>query len=926
MPQGFKPTHYNMLLLSRLLLFTAAVFTAAAACAGQAEYIEGRLGNGLAYHIFKVPSADRRLVLRLQINAGTADENDGEEGIAHITEHMVFQSSPAFPQGLGSYLNAEGWQMGRHYNAQTGYHHTRYMLTPPYGRRQLKDALAVYRQILTPQTFSAADWVKEQQVVLGEWRGQQTLQHRLSRQHHALLHSGSRSARYAPIGSKTAIETAQADTANRFHNKWYGSNNAVLVVVGDINPKKTAAAIEEHLGRLKPATLPERTAGEYEPKLTDAPHTARVHDKDNTETKLALVYRFNNAPSQSSGSLAHYHRLLDNFAAHTISRRLQGMMQPVSFKLGNIGKQTGSLGFYADAAADAQQETLNLLGQTIENIKQQPATDEETAAYRKVLHNHMRTVPALPDDLPQIVQLADDTVLAGKPVPTPDNQAVERGQLYRISAAAVNKRIAEWLNAPDRLTIIQAPEHTLTLADKPGGSVTAAAQPKPGKPEKIRATVRAAATPTQSAATATTAFPQHKGHGRLMSEGFDNNNKVSYLQFSNGDNAVLLQKAVAGSKIYFRAVADGGYQQNGLGAWQAQLAADVVSRSAPANFGDQSLKQWQQQQGIAYRYRLENDRQTTDIQAPQQTLEALLQLYRSRQTDPAAEHWQSTLETAALRHPVYLQSVPGRQEQELELLRYGRPESRAQNSGEIRALTQTDLLQQWRQLASAPTTYYVVSNMPSEKIKPLLVQYLADIPRRAVENRPTELLTGATLRRAAINDTGGTDINAWSWQPFYDWTPDTSEQIPLLVNLANARLKDELRSRNQSTYGVKFTALPQPVYNRVESNLFFSTPPAHAAEAWQTAQQVLERLPENISKTEADNLQQLFIEQEAKRQQNPEIWLERLAASHRRYGDARYLSRLPELHRTIIQTRLRQTAKLLWHTPNARVLLVDPAP
>lgn len=901
-----------MLLLSRFLLFAAAVFTAAAAFAGRAEYVAGKLDNGLAYYIFKVPSAGSRLVLRLQINAGTADEGDGEEGIAHITEHMVFQSSPAFPQGLGSHLNTEGWLMGRHYNAQTGYHHTRYMLTPPHGRRQLKDALAVYSHILAPQTFSPTDWAKEQQVVLGEWRAQQTLQHRLSRQYHVLLHSGSRSARYAPIGSKTAIETAQADTANRFHNKWYVSNNAVLVVVGDINPKKAAAAIEENLGRLKPAALPERTAGEYEPKLADTPRTAHIRDKDNTETKLALVYRFNNAPSQSSGSRGYYHRLLDNFAAYSINRRLQGIDQPVSLKLGNIGKQTGSLGFYADASADTQQETLNLLHQAVETVRQQPVSDEETAAYRKVLHEHMRTVPALPDDLPQIVQLADDTVLAGRPVPTPDNQAVERGQLYRINAAAVNKRIAEWLNASDRLTIIQAPEGVPAVTDQPLRPNPAAAGPKRSRPE--------------AAATATTAFPQHKGHGRLMSEGFDNNNKVSYLQFSNGDKAVLLQKAVAGSKIYFKAVADGGYRQNGLGAWQAQLAADVVSRSAPAGFGGQSFKQWQQQQGIAYRYRLESGRQTTDIQAPQQTLEALLQLYRSRQTDPAAEHWQSTLETAALRHPVYLQSVPGQQEQELELLRYGRPESRAQNSEEIRALTQAALLQQWRQLASAPTTYYVVSNMPSEKIKPLLVQYLADIPRRAAENRPIELLTGTTLRRAAINDTGGTDINAWSWQPFYDWTPDTSEQIPLLVNLANARLKDELRSRNQNTYGVKFTALPQPAYNRVESNLFFSTSPDQAAEAWQTARQVLEHLPENISKTEAYNLQQLFIEQEAKRQQNPEIWLERLAASHRRYGDTRYLSRLPELHRTIIQTRLRQTAKLLWHTPNARVLLMDPAP
>ncbi|MBF0804088.1 MULTISPECIES: M16 family metallopeptidase [unclassified Neisseria] len=906
-----------MLLFPRLLLFAAAALSIAFARAAQTEYTAGTLDNGLAYHIFKVPSAERRLVLRLQINAGAADENEGEEGIAHITEHMVFQSSPAFPQGLGNRLNAEGWQMGRHYNAQTGYRHTRYMLTPPYGRRQLEQALAVYRQILTPQTFSPADWVKEQQVVLGEWRGQQTLPHRLNRQYHALLHSGSRSARYAPIGSKTAIETAQAATAGRFHNKWYGSNNAVLVVAGNINPKKAAAAIKENLGRLKPIALPEREAGEYEPKLTDTPRTEHIHDKDNTETKLSLVYRFHNTPSQSSGSQGYYHRLLDNFAAHIVNLRLQNTEPSVSFKLGNIGKQTGSLIFYADAATGAQ-EALNLLNNAVETIRLQPAGNEETAAYRKVLHNHMNTIPALPDNLPQIVQLADDTVLSDKPVPTPDNQTLERGQLYRISASAVNKRIAAWLTASDRLTVIQAPENTLDLAGKSSNPIAALQR----KPDNRAAVPAAAATTARSTANT---FPPHTGQGRIVSESFDSNNKVSYLQFSNGDKAVLLQKAVAGSKIYFKAVSEGGYRQNGLNEWQAQLAAGAVSHSSPADFGGRSLKQWQQQQGITYRYRLENDHQTTDIQAPKQTLEALLQLYRSRQTAPSAGPWQNVIETAALRHPVYLQSVPGRQEIELELLRYGRPESRAQNSSEIRALTETDLLQHWKQLSSAPTTYYVASSLPSEKIKPLLAQYLADIPRRAAENRPVELLKGSTLRRAAINDTGGTDINAWSWQPFYDWTPDTSEQIPLLVNLANARLKDALRSRNQNTYGVKFTARPQPVYNRVESNLFFSTRPEQAAEAWQTARQILESLPENISKTEADNLQQLFIEQEAKRQQNPEIWLERLAASHRRYGDARYLSRLPELHRTIIQTRLRQTAKLLWSSPNARVLLIDPA-
>ena len=82
--------------------------TASAAHAGQPVYAKGRLANGLTYHIFKIPSAEGRLAARLNVGVGAADENDGEEGIAHITEHMVFQSSPQYPQGLSDYLGRNG--------------------------------------------------------------------------------------------------------------------------------------------------------------------------------------------------------------------------------------------------------------------------------------------------------------------------------------------------------------------------------------------------------------------------------------------------------------------------------------------------------------------------------------------------------------------------------------------------------------------------------------------------------------------------------------------------------------------------------------------------------------------------------------------------------------------------------------------------
>ncbi|QEY26643.1 M16 family metallopeptidase [Neisseria zalophi] len=916
------------MLLIRFLLLGIALLFSIAVQAGRPEYFEGRLDNGLVYHIFNVPSAGRQLVLRLQVNVGAADEEDSEEGIAHITEHMVFQSSATFPQGLSSHLSADGWQMGRHFNAQTGYRYTRYLLIPPRGRRQLDEALAVYRQILSPQNFSERDWAQERQVIFAEWRQQQTLQDRLNRQYDALLHQGARSARYAPIGRLAAIERAKADTANRFHHKWYGSNNAVLVVIGDLNLKKTAATIEEALGRLNPVVLPQRNLAEYEPKLSAGEHTGYVKDKDNADSKLALVYRFDNALSQSNGVQGHYHRLLDNFAAYMLHQRIQASGEAVSLKAGNIGSRTGSLSLHTDFVPGDDEAGLKRLKNLVATLKQQPVTAEETAAYRKTLYNHLLAVSDLPDDLIATVKLAEESVLADKPAPTKEVRAAERSQLYRIDAAAVNKRISEWLAAADSLVIIQVPED---LPEKlPTNHLTEqSVMPKGQNPSKktmpvlVEHDVKKPKT-VQSAMQAF-AFPIHNGTGTVVSENYDNENKVAYLNLNNGDQIVLLQKDVARGQVYFKAVSDTGYLQAGDAAWQAQLAGKVVSVSAPEGASDADFQRWQRQHGIEYRYHLTHDSQITDARVAQAELASLLQLYRQQQTAPTAKHWRDAVERAAVRLPIYLRSVPGKQELELELLRYGKPESRAQSSNDIRALTEQDFIKQWRQLVSKPVRYYIVSNMPSEKIKPLLVQYLADIPRQNIGNSYRNLLEGTTLRRAAINDTHSTDINAWSWQPFYDWTPDTSEQIPLLVNLANARLKEALRRRSQSTYSVKFTAMPKQSYNRVESNLFFSTAPEKASEAWEQAQQILQHLPENITKAEADNLQRLFIEQEAKRQKDPEVWLERLAASHKHYGDARYLSRLPQLHRTIIQTRLRQTAKLLWSSQNARVLLVDPA-
>ena len=118
--------------------------------AAAADYLQGRLNNGLRYHILPTGEHNGRLAVQLQVEVGAADEENGEEGMAHMVEHMNFRSSPAYPQGIAAQLSARSWQMGRHFNAQTTYDYTRYLLLPPRGNRELEDSLTIAAEILRP--------------------------------------------------------------------------------------------------------------------------------------------------------------------------------------------------------------------------------------------------------------------------------------------------------------------------------------------------------------------------------------------------------------------------------------------------------------------------------------------------------------------------------------------------------------------------------------------------------------------------------------------------------------------------------------------------------------------------------------------------------------------------------------------------------
>src|SRR3989337_2977733 len=58
----------------------------------------GKLSNGLTYYIRKNVKPEKKLELRLAVNAGSVQENDNQRGLAHFMEHMGFNGSKHFPK------------------------------------------------------------------------------------------------------------------------------------------------------------------------------------------------------------------------------------------------------------------------------------------------------------------------------------------------------------------------------------------------------------------------------------------------------------------------------------------------------------------------------------------------------------------------------------------------------------------------------------------------------------------------------------------------------------------------------------------------------------------------------------------------------------------------------------------------------------
>jgi zinc protease len=223
------------------------------ALAAPGDTSEHRLANGMQV----VVKPDRRapvVVVMVWYRVGSIDEVNGRTGVAHVLEHMMFKGTKT--TAVGEYSRIIAAAGGRD-NAFTGNDYTGYFAV--LQKSHLELALRLEADRMVNLTLSPEEWAKEIRVVMEERR------YRTDDRPRSLVYEQTMATaltahpyRNPVIGWMSDLQSLSVEDAREFYQRWYAPNNAVLVVVGDVEPREVTALAEKHFGGIKARPLPAR--------------------------------------------------------------------------------------------------------------------------------------------------------------------------------------------------------------------------------------------------------------------------------------------------------------------------------------------------------------------------------------------------------------------------------------------------------------------------------------------------------------------------------------------------------------------------------------------------------------------------------------------------------------------------------------------
>jgi zinc protease len=206
---------------------------------------EERLDNGLKVLI--QPTRHAPVVSTwIWYRVGSRNERTGITGISHWVEHMLFKGTERLAKGDVFRLIA---RQGGHNNAFTSEDFTCYFETLPASAWEL--ALDIEADRMVNSRFDPEEVESERTVILSERQGSENSPHFLLAEEMGAAAFRVHPYRWSVIGNACDLQVITRDDLFQHYRTYYTSNNAVLVIAGDVEPDAAFAAVCARFDRLE---------------------------------------------------------------------------------------------------------------------------------------------------------------------------------------------------------------------------------------------------------------------------------------------------------------------------------------------------------------------------------------------------------------------------------------------------------------------------------------------------------------------------------------------------------------------------------------------------------------------------------------------------------------------------------------------------
>lgn len=245
------------------------------------------LENGLRV-IFHLDRSDPVAAVVLAARVGSAREEPGRTGFAHLFEHLFFLDSENLgPGGLDAMSARIG---GSGANGSTSFDLTDYLQTVPNDALEKMIWAEADKLGFFINTVTEAVLAKEKQVVKNEKR--QSVDNAPYGHTWGVilenLYPADHPYSWPVIGSLADLDAATLEDVRNFYRRWYTPNNSTLVIAGDFDPDQARAWVQRYFGEIPRG--PE--AATPRPRPVALSETRRLMHEDNFATLPQLTLTF----------------------------------------------------------------------------------------------------------------------------------------------------------------------------------------------------------------------------------------------------------------------------------------------------------------------------------------------------------------------------------------------------------------------------------------------------------------------------------------------------------------------------------------------------------------------------------------------------------------------------------------------------------